>query len=54
MKTRKDQAAQPQAKRKVKLTKLKVNKDTVAHLSDQDGAKVKGGSRGIKGTWNFP
>jgi hypothetical protein len=50
----KGQAAQQQAKRKVKLTKLKVNKDTIANLSDQESANVKGGSRGIKGTWNFP
>ena len=54
MKNRKTKAqtAQPQAKRKVKLTKLKVNKDTVANLSDQDAAQVKGGSRAIKGGWH--
>jgi len=47
MKTRKtnEAAATPQAKGKVKLKNLKLTKETIETLSDQDAATVKGGAR---------
>ena len=45
MKTRKtnEAAAAPQAKGKVKLKTLKLTKETLETLSDQDASAVKGG-----------
>ncbi len=42
-KTTKVEAASPQAKGKVKLKTLKLHKETLQNLSDQDAGAVRGG-----------
>jgi len=44
-KTTKVEAATPQSKSKVKLKTLKLTKETIESLTDQDAAAVKGGGK---------